>query len=106
MKLNWLNWHACKKNIMAKATHPIFLDGSSQETFDKSFDNLLTYLDELSEESLTHDVVRCQKCKYVEPNMDYYTCTKCGHDTGISYDSKKFLDDPTRQIKKEKNDEN
>ena len=59
-----------------------YLDGTTQETFNKSFDQLLEWLREDSERISKFMRVRCLKCGHVQPSSNWYNCQKCGHDTG------------------------
>lgn len=63
-----------------------YLDGSSQEAFNKSFDNLLAYLLLSSEETKKYTRVRCLKCKHEQDYTGYYRCGSCGHDTGEMFE--------------------
>jgi hypothetical protein len=62
----------------------VALDGTNQETFNKSMDGLLGYLLSLSEQKTNGKPVRCFRCGDTRPYIDgeWYKCNKCGHDTG------------------------
>ena len=66
---------------------PLILDGTNDTIFAASMDNLIEYMLELSKQHYTH--VQCLKCKYIEPTMTFYTCSQCGHDTGVSINPKR-----------------
>ena len=62
----------------------IYLDGTTQETFNESMDNLLDYLLSLSSQKTDGQPVRCLNCGATQIYRDNesYKCGKCEHDTG------------------------
>jgi len=62
----------------------IYLDGSSQEAFDASFDRLLTELAADAERAKTYTHFQCLRCKHVQPK-EVYPCEACGYNTGYLF---------------------